>query len=522
MRPHRLITLIKRLRRPEKDCKLMGHMALGHLVYATLDHASMAICHPDDVFIRARQTANSKTKDEWGQELKDVVSKVKHWVSKHPWKVALMVIGLGSTAFKAKTIGQHMLDVAVGYCVWSRRQNLFIRFWGFVALMSVRLVVSTLVPPTSPSFGIIIQAATPDEQMWTAMPCFLAASAVAGAWPWLFDKLLQLFTRQDFYFTMAAKRFADNYPLTCWTGPAMREAYHCMIGEGEQNGKLAASFVVIVGHVVPFMGAQTTVMQQYYLPHPADTLASQPFGMTEDLVSMAMAEATSNPMLASASLTALITFFNLARGLVFSVNKEKELQQQDSRPSVRGDVVTDIEDLANKESSENQDTQDYVALAAAALNIVVGIATAHMVSGGISLKQAFCVVALQMMVQLLIVPIILRHTFHLLKPMTDGAKDNIRSLPEQQCAPQGPATQEPKLPCLLERDDSSPELLTTRTQTEQTQHSACSEGAFEASVDVPDIAKFMGIEETENGKLQSAAAFFVTPNTPILQHVYSV
>jgi len=302
----------------------------------------------------------------------------------------------------------------------------------------------------------------------------------------------------------------------------MREAYHCMIGEGEQNGKLAASFVVIVGHVVPFMGAQTTVMQQYYLPHPADTLASQPFGMTEDLVSMAMAEATSNPMLASASLTALITFFNLARCLVFSVNKEKELQQQDSRPSVRGDVVTDIEDLANKESSENQDTQDYVALAAAALNIVVGIATAHMVSGGISLKQAFCVVALQMMVQLLIVPIILRHTFHLLKPMTDGAKDNIRSLPEQQCAPQGPATQEPKLPCLLERDDSSPELLTTRTQTEQTQHSACSEGAFEASVDVPDIAKFMGIEETENGKLQSAAAFFVTPNTPILQHVYSV
>jgi len=375
-----------------------------------------------------------------------------------------MVIGLGSAAFKAKSIGQYMLDVAGGYCSWSRRQNLPVRFCGFVTLMSSRLVVSTLVPPTSPGFGIIIQAATPDEQMWTAMPCFLAASTVAGVWPWLFDKLIQLFTREDFYFTMAAKRFADNYPLTCWTGPAMREVYHCMVGDGEKHSKLGASFAVIAGHVVPFMGAQITIMQRYFLPHPADTIASQPFGMTEDLDCMAMAEATSNPTLASASLTSLIVFFNLARGLVFSVNKEKDLQQQESHPSVRDDVVvTDIEDLANKESSANQAAQEYVALAAAALNVSVGIATAHMVSGGISLKQAFCVVVFQIMVQLLIVPIILRHTFHLLKPMNNGTKDKIRPLPEQQCASQAPAAQEPELPRLLSRHDFSPKVLTART-----------------------------------------------------------
>merc|ERR1719507_2442674 len=83
-------------------------------------------------------------------------------------------------------------------------------------------------------------------------------------------------------------------------------------------GKLGASFAVIVGHVVPFMGAQTTIMQRNFLPHPIDTILSQPFGMTEDLVSMAMAEAISNPVLASWSLTILIVFFNLARGLIFS------------------------------------------------------------------------------------------------------------------------------------------------------------------------------------------------------------
>merc|ERR1719433_2383801 len=98
----------------------------------------------------------------------------------------------------------------------------------------------------------------------------------------------------------------------------MREAFDRMIGEGEENGKLGAAFAVVVAHVVPFMGAQTTIMQRYFLPHPADTIVSQPFGMTEDLVSMAMAEAVSNPVLASFSLTALIVFFNLARGLIFS------------------------------------------------------------------------------------------------------------------------------------------------------------------------------------------------------------
>merc|ERR1719325_411467 len=111
-----------------------------------------------------------------------------------------MIVGLGGTAFKASAIGQYMLDAAVGFCAWSKRQNLFVRFWGFVALMSFRLVVSTLVPPTSPGFGIIIQAATPDEEKWTAMPCFLLASAVASAWPWIFDKLVSPVTQKDFWF----------------------------------------------------------------------------------------------------------------------------------------------------------------------------------------------------------------------------------------------------------------------------------------------------------------------------------
>lgn len=81
---------------------------------------------------------------------------------------------------------------------------------------------------------------------------------------------------------------------------------------------MGAALAVIFAHAAPFMGAQTTIMQRYFLPHPLDTIISQPFGMSEDLISMGMAEASSNPVLASVSLTVLIVGFNLAQFVLFS------------------------------------------------------------------------------------------------------------------------------------------------------------------------------------------------------------
>jgi len=196
----------------------------------------------------------------------------------------------------------------------------------------------------------------------------------------------------------------------------MKQAFHhANGGEVEENGKLAAGFAVIVGHVVPFMGAQTTIAQRYFLPHPADTIASQPFGMTEDLVSMAMAEAVSNPVLASQSLTVLIVFFNLARGLVFSMQKsEKPLHLQAHR-SINDDIVGIDSEVPAKtplaESPEHhaeEHSRDWLAVAEAILNVLVGLVFARIISGGMSLREAFRVVAFQMMIQLFIVPIMLR------------------------------------------------------------------------------------------------------------------
>merc|ERR1719281_1753855 len=109
------------------------------------------------------------------------------------------------------------------------------------------------------------------------------------------------------------KRFSEVWPLTCWSFPLMSKIF---MGVG--GGKTGATLAIIFAHAAPFMGAQTTNMQRYFLPHPLDTIISQPFGMSEDLVAMAMAEALSDPQLASVSLSFLMVAFNLLQYLVFS------------------------------------------------------------------------------------------------------------------------------------------------------------------------------------------------------------
>jgi len=259
-----------------------------------------------------------------------------------------------------------------------------------------------------------------------------------GVWPWLFDKIMGLFTGKDFQFTLAAKQFADHYPLTCWTGPAMREAFAYVYQtdgtlserKKERFAKLGASFAVIVGHVVPFMGAQTTIMQRYFLPHPLDTIVSQPFGMTEDLVSMAMAEATSNPSLASWTLTALVVLFNLARGLIFTGHPVEADDPSRAAPYVRKKVAppntTSPAHSAGSPALSSLDSaspgeRDWVAIASALFNILAGVGASHIVAGNLPAKEAFAVVAVQMMTQLLIIPIFLGWVGDLFKQPTTSS-----------------------------------------------------------------------------------------------------
>merc|ERR1719350_2067048 len=140
------------------------------------------------------------------------------------------------------------------------------------------------------------------------------------------------------------------------------------------GGKMGASLAVIVAHAAPFMGAQTTLMQRYFLPHPLDTIISQPFGMSEDLISMAMAEAGSNPSLASRSLTLIIFMLNFAQFGLFSISNGQ----------------------ARK------------AAACAIMNLILGVAFAMYLEGPELPHAAFVIVALQLATQVILVPVVLR------------------------------------------------------------------------------------------------------------------
>jgi len=310
--------------------KSHGEMAVTELCYAALEHAADSITHADQKVIAVFETVRAMDKQQWStvlQQSRHVAQEVKKWMMANPCKTSLLVIGLGGTACKKTTISNFMKGASRGFIEWGNTATIPERFLGFVGLMVVRLGISTLVPPTSPGFGIILQAATPEAEKWTAMPMFLAASTVAGAVPYVMDKTIQGLGHGDFAFTRFMKRFVDEWPLTCWTGPAMKKVF-----ETAGGGKMGASVAVIVAHAAPFMGAQTTNMQRYFLPHPLDTIISQPFGMSEDLLLMAFAEGASNPILASVSLTVLIVAFNLLHTIVFSRPRDSKALATSSAP----------------------------------------------------------------------------------------------------------------------------------------------------------------------------------------------
>jgi hypothetical protein len=135
------------------------------------------------------------------------------------------------------------------------------------------------------------------------------------------------------------------------------------------GGKTGASLAVIVAHAAPFMGAQTTNTQRTFLPHPMDTIISQPFGMSEDLISMSLAEAATDPNMGSISLTMLIVLLNLSQYMIFEKFK------------------------------------DLPAGASALANAIVGIYVCQTALLNATGKHAFMIVGAQLMVQLFVVPL---------------------------------------------------------------------------------------------------------------------
>jgi len=310
-----------------------------------------------------------------------------------------------------QTIGLFMKNQTQSFIDWSLGTNRLCRLLGFIPLMMARLIISTLIPPTSPGFSIIVQVQLPRMKNGRRCRFFLIASTVAGILPWFMDQVFEFLHGgppfKDFLYTRFMKRFAALWPLTCWTEPMMRKVFQASGG-----GKKGATYAVMVAHVAPFMGAQTTNLQRHFLPHPLDTILSQPFGMSEDLLTMALAEARTNPMLASQSLTGIIVLLNLIQ------------------------------------ASAHKDAQAFFIFL---LNCVVGMLLTNASIAILLIPSdpwAFLVVGTQFVVQLLVVPFLTRQLAELFnhtsdedaKPVADpngGPEQQVQQEQQEQQEPQG-------------------------------------------------------------------------------------
>merc|ERR1712232_1215068 len=157
--------------------------------------------------IFATNTATSKVQGLW----EDFTG----WLSENKINAALMFIGFAVALAESKKLKTLIMDQSAAFVDLGQSMTedwqLFLLF---VVLMCVRLVVSTLVPPTSPAFAAILGLATPDDKKHLTMPFFLGASTVAGAIPWTLDKLLQnISCRGDLLFTTFMYKFASCWPL---------------------------------------------------------------------------------------------------------------------------------------------------------------------------------------------------------------------------------------------------------------------------------------------------------------------
>ena len=233
-------------------------------------------------------------------------SELNVWLRANPVKATIMLCGMGGIAVKAKTIStllsahlgpfsKSFADPAVSWAV---------RGPWFVTLMVLRLFVTVAVPPLSPLFSVLVDDGMPETQQALAMPTFLLASTIAGAAPQALNLLVNVLAnyviapclRKDQGLTSSRPvsefmvRTMNIHPFTCWIEPGMRKVFDATRG-GETDAKslrLAAIVAILFGHVFPFAGAGVTWAAIGITLFWSDNMGAQPFGMAEDLVTVAL------------------------------------------------------------------------------------------------------------------------------------------------------------------------------------------------------------------------------------------
>ena len=228
---------------------------------------------------------------------------LKTWGRENRVKAVLLLLSMGGFVLSKDILKKLCLEYIGPYneSYANPEVNWSSRLTWFTTLMVLRLFVTVVVPPLSPLFAALIDDGVPETQQALAMPAFLAASTLAGAAPQTLDFVVTAIAHH-----LLAPRLGPRFethrpvsrlmtwwiefwPATCWISGGMKHTFNT-IRAGRTDAKAlryAAIMVILAGHVMLFAGAGVTWIAIGITPFLTDNIGAQPFGLTEDLMTIA-------------------------------------------------------------------------------------------------------------------------------------------------------------------------------------------------------------------------------------------
>lgn len=315
-------------------CNKITHTVVFRQLFGPiLNHGSLLIYAPDLVFVKALKNMKSVTGSM--SSFLTPFKALRH--NKGKALMFLVLMGLAAVLLKG-----HSMDLKCGiqnaFVGWAQ-YNQTLPWWqrglSISLLMVLRLVVSNVLPFTSPAFAFLITISQPEDEQWTATFYLLICAAPAGAvvpiLDWIAYWLIGRWrdkknVSNHFLATAFFSALTDYLPFSFWVRPFFMEPAFEAAEKAGKSPETCAATAVLAGHFMIWAGPATTMYSRKFVPDWWTAIVIQPLGMMEDvavvLATWAGSSASSRQQ-AEVSLYGFMLAMNLANYITAYDKKQK-------------------------------------------------------------------------------------------------------------------------------------------------------------------------------------------------------
>lgn len=286
--------LDERNRLYEKSCeswwaKLTTTIVLKQILGPLLQHGSRLIYAPDVIF---REAMSKNTREKCTGAMSNFLAPLKA-IS---WRQLFLFVLFGVSALLLKKHSSELTcwiqDTFLGWAQWNQDLPWWRRGMSISLMMVLRLVVSNVLPFTSPAFAYLVAMSQPAGENWKGVYYLLICSTFAGAVVPMLDWAAYWVTRpcykeQDdkknhFLATEFFSFMTDYLPFSFWVRPYFMEpTFETAWASNERE--TAAAMAVLTGHFMIWAGPATTMYSRKFVPDWWTSIIIQPLGMSEDV-----------------------------------------------------------------------------------------------------------------------------------------------------------------------------------------------------------------------------------------------